>query len=133
MARILLVEDFAEIRRLIAALLTSHGHTVVGEVDRGDEVLAAVRASEPEVVLLDISLPRRNGLDVLVDLCAAAPAVVSIMLSSHDDPYYINEARRRGAVDFVVKNDAPERLIRAIADGLATQDDGAPGTGVGSP
>lgn len=119
MARILLVEDSAELRESLVLWLTSVGHVVVAEVDHGDEVLAAVLSTEPDVVLLDICLPGRSGLDVLPELCTAAPKVITIMLSSHCDPSYVDAARHRGATDYVVKQEATQQLARAIAGALA--------------
>ena len=119
--RVLIVEDHTIVRAGVRALL--HGHEdiqVVAEASDGREALEVIGAHRPEVVLLDISMPELNGLEVVARVSRDYPSVRVIMLSMHQDEEYVIRALRAGASGYVAKTAGFEELhtaIRAVARG----------------
>ncbi|HEV8632380.1 MAG TPA: response regulator transcription factor [Thermoanaerobaculia bacterium] len=115
MIRVCLVEDHTLVRQGIRTLLELAGDMeVVGEASDGEEALALVRASRPEVMLLDVRLPGRNGLEVLRELAAAGEAPPTIVLTTYDDDALALEAVHAGARGFLLKDVSLEELASAI-------------------
>ncbi len=85
---------------------------MVGEVFDGNDVLAAVAASKPDVILLDLSLPGRSGLDLLPAL-SALPVLV-VVVTAHADESYVQRALEQGAHGYVLKRDPARELVEAI-------------------
>ncbi|GAB3442740.1 response regulator transcription factor [Phycicoccus ginsengisoli] len=115
MTTLLLAEDQVMMREALATLLDLEPDlSVVGHVGRGDEVLAAVRELGPDVVLLDIEMPGRSGLDVAADLHAAAPEVRVVVVTTFGRPGYLRRALDAGVRGFVVKDGPVEGLADAV-------------------
>jgi two-component system response regulator NreC len=116
---VVLVDDHAIVRSGVRRMLTETGEfEVVGEAADADEAVRAVRRHQPDVVVLDIGLKTKSGLDVLPDIRALGPRVV--ILSMQDEPAYARQAFERGAQGYVLKDAADEELaaaIRAVLDG----------------
>ncbi len=108
--RVLLVEDHAEFRSVLRKLLEPE-FAVVAELIDGQNVLAAVKEFRPDIVLLDITLPGKNGFEVLDELRIAFPYLRVVFLTTYRDPLYVQEAFRRGATSFVWKGSAASELI----------------------
>ena len=117
---ILIAEDQGMMRSALAGLLDLEDDmSVVATVGRGDEVLAAVRRVEPDVVLLDIELPGRSGLDLIGDLVPAAPGCAVIVVTTFGRPGYLKRALESGAKGFLVKDDPVDELAASIRRVLA--------------
>ncbi|HYO34621.1 MAG TPA: response regulator transcription factor [Geodermatophilus sp.] len=121
MIRVLVAEDQSMVRGALRALLElEEDITVVAEVGRGDQVLAAARAHAPDVALLDIEMPGRDGLEAARELAAELPAVRAVVLTTFGRPGFLRRAMEVGAAGFLVK-DAPvaelARAIRAVVAG----------------
>jgi two-component system, NarL family, response regulator DesR len=117
---ILIAEDQGMMRSALASLLDLEDDmSVVATVGRGDEVLAAVRQAEPDVVLLDIELPGRSGLDLIGDLVRAAPRCAVIVVTTFGRPGYLKRALESGAKGFLVKDDPVDQLAASIRRVLA--------------
>ncbi len=115
MIRVLLAEDQAMVRGALAALLgLEEDIAIVGEVARGDEVLAAAEVARPDVALLDIEMPGASGLDVAAELHARLPACRVIMLTTFGRPGYLRRAMESGVVGFLVKDAPAAQLAAAI-------------------
>lgn len=98
--RILIVDDSPVVRMgLMALLATEEGLEVVGEAGDGDQALELAEQLTPDVVLLDVRMPRRDGVSVIVDLAATATV---IMMTFTDEAHVIQEALRRGASGYLV-------------------------------
>ncbi|KRF05899.1 two-component system response regulator [Nocardioides sp. Soil777] len=128
MIRLLLADDQALVRGALAALLDLETDlTVVAQVGRGDEVLAAARESGAEVCLLDIEMPGLTGLEVAEQLRAELPGVRSLIVTTFGRPGYVRRALDAGAAGFVVK-DTPAReladAVRRVHAGLRVVDPG---------
>lgn len=110
--RILLVDDHAIVRAGLKRLLEDEFRgVVIDEAGNTDEAARAVEANTPDVVILDISLPGRSGLDLLPELKGKTRVIV---LSSFDDPQFAVRSIRDGASAFLTKERAPRELIEAV-------------------
>lgn len=114
---ILIAEDQGMMRSALASLLALEPDLrVVAEVGRGDEVIAAATAARPDVVLLDIELPGRTGLDVIEELLQAVPGTRVVVVTTFGRPGYLSRAMAAGARGFLVKDDPVEQLAASIRD-----------------
>jgi DNA-binding NarL/FixJ family response regulator len=113
--RVLICDDHALVRAGIAKLLEAEGGiSVVGEAAGGDEAIEMTRELAPEVVLLDVVMPGRSGIDVLPDLLAVGTGTRVLVLSMQDDPAYVREAFAAGANGYLLKEAADAELVQAI-------------------
>ncbi len=113
--RALLAEDQAMVRGALAALLTLEGDIeIVAEVGRGDEVVAAALANQPQVALLDIEMPGMDGLTAAAELRKQLPACKVIILTTFGRPGYLRRAMESGAVGFLLKDSPSTQLAVAI-------------------
>ncbi len=120
MIRILIAEDQAMVREAIAGLLDLEDDLeVVAQVGRGDEVLAAVEACDPDVALLDIEMPGANGLEVLLLLAVLRPAPKILILTTFGRPGYLRRAMEGGASGFLLKDAPIAELSSAIRRAMA--------------
>jgi two-component system response regulator DesR len=118
--RILIAEDQAMVREAIAGLLDLEDDLeVVAQVGRGDEVLAAVEACDPDVALLDIEMPGANGLEVLLLLAALRAAPKILILTTFGRPGYLRRAMEGGASGFLLKDAPIAELSSAIRRAMA--------------
>ena len=113
--RILLVEDQTLVREGLRSLLAfAKDLEVAGEAGDGEEALFAIPRIRPDVVLLDIRLPKKNGLEVLQELSRAGALPPTIILTTFDDDALLFEALRAGARGFLLKDVTFEQLTSAI-------------------
>ena len=116
---VLIVDDHAAFRALARELLQADGYEVVGEASDGQTGLEAVRALDPDVVLLDVRLPDMDGFDLADRLAARGCPSAIVVTSSSDDPLYPARATSCGALGFVAKHDvcgpALDRLLASAA------------------
>ncbi len=113
--RLLLADDQALVRGALAALLNLEADlTVVAEVERGDQVLAAVAEHPVDVALLDIEMPGLNGIEVAAQLQADQPEVRSLIVTTFGRPGYLRRAIDAGASGFVVKDTPATELADAV-------------------
>lgn len=121
MIRIVLVDDQTLVRQGIRSLLELAGDiTIVAEASDGDEGLIVIARERPDVVLLDVRMPKKNGLDVLRALKDAGTLLPVILLTTFDDDEALFEAVRAGAKGYLLKDVSLEQLteaIRAVAAG----------------
>lgn len=122
-ARLLVVDDEPLVRAGIVSILTTDpALSVVAEAGDGHEALDAARRHALDLVLLDIRMPRLDGLRTLEQLRGELPELPVAMLTTFADEDYVAEAAAHGAMGFLLKSDAPRELITAalaIADGGA--------------
>ncbi|WP_067719556.1 response regulator transcription factor [Nocardia yamanashiensis] len=115
MIKLLLADDQALVRGALAALLSLEPDLeIVAEVGRGDEVLAAVERSTPDVALLDVEMPGMDGISAAAELHAKFPAVRILMVTTFGRPGYLRRAIDAGASGFVVKDTPARELADAV-------------------
>lgn len=113
--RIALVEDQRLIRDLLVTVLSrERGFEVVAQAGTGKEAIAAADAVDPDVFVVDISLPDLDGLQVARALRKARPKLPILALSVHEEPYFVRQMLGAGADGYVVKSGAMEELVQAI-------------------
>ena len=123
MIRVLLVDDHALVRAGFRLILDAEdGVEVVGEAGDGAEAILAVERLHPDVVLMDIQMPRMDGLEATRRIVQLAATTRVIILTTFERDDYIYEALRAGASGFLLKNAPPDELVhavRVVADGDA--------------
>lgn len=113
--RVLICDDHPMVRRGLREIVTEQtAMTVVGEASHAAEIVDLVRKTECDVVLLDITMPGRNGLEALKDIKLERPDMPVLMLSIHPEDQYAIRALKCGAAGYLTKESAPEELVRAI-------------------
>ena len=119
MARVLVVDDAAFMRKMVGDALAKGGHEVVGEAGNGLEAVAQYQALKPEVTTLDITMPEKDGLAALKEIIALDPGARVVMCSALGQESKVLESIKAGARDFVVKPFQPDRVIEAVGKALA--------------
>ena len=119
--RVIIADDHTVVRQGIRGVLEEvDGLEVVAEAGDGEEALALVIELAPDVVVLDVTMPGKTGLEVARELREGEQDVRILILSMHDDPEYVLQAVRAGADGYVLKDVAPAELrdaVRAVHDG----------------
>lgn len=115
MIKILIADDHAVVRQGLRNIVGGDSQMeIVGEARSGAELLNLLRETAVDVVVLDISMPGRNGLETLKDLKRTNPALPVIILSIHPEDQYAVRAFKAGASGYMTKESAPEELVEAI-------------------
>ncbi|KXK04237.1 MAG: LuxR family transcriptional regulator [Acidobacteria bacterium OLB17] len=124
--RVLLAEDHRTVREGVKLLVNAQPDMeVVGEADDGEQALIAADQLRPDIIIMDISMPRMNGLKATKKLRTKYPDIKLLTLSRHTDDGYLQQLVAAGANGYVLKQSAPNHLISAIrevADGNAYLD-----------
>lgn len=122
--RVMLADDHPIIRSGIRLLLEQAPDiAVVGETDRGSEVVTLVEKLHPDVLLLDMEMPGKSGVDVAKELQASGAAVRVLVLSAYDDDEYIASLLATGAAGYLTKEEALNTIVDAVR-GVARGEDG---------
>ncbi len=115
MIRILIADDHAILRRGLREILVGEFRgAIFGEAGNAQEVLTAVRTQAWDLVILDITMPGRSGLDLLRDLKQLRPDLPVLVLSMHPEGQYAKRVLRSGAAGYMNKETAPKELVTAI-------------------
>ena len=113
--RVLIADDHAIFRAGLRALLEESGEfAVVAEAGNGEDALKAAREQEIDIVLLDLSMPRQGGMDILQRLKLARPGLGVLILSTFPEEQYALNMLRAGASGYLNKEAAPEQVISAL-------------------
>ncbi|MGB0128369.1 MAG: response regulator transcription factor [Rhodocyclaceae bacterium] len=113
--RVLIADDHAIIRQGLKQILSETSDLVVaGEASNGIEVMRLVRDGLGDIVLMDVSMPDRNGIDALKLIKKEFPRLPVLVLSMHPEEHYAVRALKAGAAGYVTKQSAPESLVNAI-------------------
>lgn len=115
MIRILIADDHPIVRNGLKQLISEHEDMqVIGEVTDGDELFAWLRQELPDVVLCDMSMPGRSGIDLIKTVKAQWPSLPLLVLSVHEDDMYAVRTIKAGAMGYVTKASPSEQLLAAI-------------------
>ena len=120
MTRILLVDDSEQVRRSMRSVLADQiAEATFGEAGDAAEALAAVSGAPWDLVLLDLSLPDRNGFDALRDMRRQWPALAVVVMSFNREAEYAAAARAAGAAGYVAKGSSADVIAATVRDALA--------------
>jgi two-component system chemotaxis response regulator CheY len=119
MARILVVDDAAFMRKMVSDALIKGGHEVVGEAGNGSEAITRFQELKPEVMTLDITMPEKDGLAALKEIIELDPGARVVMCSALGQESKVLESIKLGAKDFVVKPFQADRVLEAVGKALA--------------
>jgi two-component system response regulator NreC len=112
--RIVLADDHVLVRQGLKSLLEREGFQVVAEACDGQEAVSHVQSLQPDLAVMDISMPTLNGLDAARQMTRACPKTKTILLTQHDEPQYVSEALDAGVKGYVLKNQVANDLLLAI-------------------
>ncbi len=114
---IIVADDHKLFRNGIEALLEDDERFhVIGGIDNRKALFELLEEHEPDIVLLDISLPNESGLDILTDIQDQFPDIKCIMLTMHQEINYVKESLRKGAYGYLLKDSGEQELKKAILD-----------------
>ena len=113
--RILIAEDHKTVRAGLKMIIDAEADMkVVGEADNGREAIRLARELQPDVVLMDISMPQINGLEAALQLRTAAPDIKILTLTRYTDKAYLQELLQAGIVGYVLKQSESDEMLRGI-------------------
>lgn len=115
--RILIADDHALVRKGLITLITSEsGFEVVGEAADGIEVVQKARSLKPDVILLDMIMPRQNGLEAIEQIKCENPEARILVITSFGEDQMLFPAIKAGALGYLLKDSSPQQLLQAIYD-----------------
>ena len=115
MIKVLLADDHSIVRAGLRRIVEESGDMqVVAEADDGREAIELVKKSDPDVAVIDISMPGLDGLEVIGQLQILHPTLPILVLTMHEEGQYVVRAIQAGAMGYLTKQSAPEQLVKAI-------------------
>ena len=112
--KILLVDDAAFMRMMIKDILVKNGFSVCGEGQDGNEAIEKYKALQPDLVIMDITMPNMDGLAALKEIRKEYPNAKVVMCSAMGQESYVVEAIKSGASDFIVKPFQADRIVSTV-------------------
>jgi len=122
MARILVADDASFMRQMIREILEAEGHEVVAEASDGVEAIDQFKTHHPDLVTMDIVMPRRSGIDAVKGILELDAGARVVMCSALGQETLVTEALEAGAKDFIVKPFKPAAVIKTLAKVLEKED-----------
>jgi DNA-binding NarL/FixJ family response regulator len=115
MIRIVVVDDHPLMRKgLVLSLEAESDITVCGQASNAEDALGVVESQNPDLVIVDISLPGMSGLELIKQVHAIRPGMKTLVVSRHDEALYAERAIRAGAKGYVMKLEAPDVMVKAV-------------------
>ena len=115
MARVLIADDASFMRQMIREIIEPEGHEVVGEATNGIEAVEQYEELHPDLVTMDIVMPKRSGIDAVKGILANHPDAAVVMCSALGQETLVMEALQAGARDFIVKPFKPDSVISTLS------------------
>jgi len=112
--RVMVVDDALFMRSMLKDIITRGGHEVVVEVENGDAAPVRYRELQPDLVTMDIVMPRKSGIEALQEIMAVDPQACVIMVSALGQDALVHEAVAAGAKDFIVKPFREDKVLATI-------------------
>ena len=112
--KILIVDDAAFMRMMIKDILKKNGYENIIEASDGELAVQMYKADKPDLVIMDITMPNKNGLEALKEIKELDPAAKIVMCSAMGQESMVVEAIRNGAKDFIVKPFKADRIIKTV-------------------
>jgi len=121
-SRILLVDDHPLVRERLAEIINREKDLVVcGDAEDRHQALQAIKSSSPDLVIVDITLKSSDGVELIRDIHARWPALLTLVVSMHDESLYAERALRTGARGYITKQEATRNILSAIRRVLSGQ------------
>jgi len=120
--RVLIVDDHPLTQQALASLLTQHGFEVAGQAENGEEAIRLANELQPDLILLDLSMPGMSGLEALPELRRGAPGSEVVVLTASGTEENLLRAIRGGAAGYLLKTEPPQRIVeflRGVVNGEA--------------
>ena len=114
MARVLIADDASFMRQMIREIIEPEGYEVVGEATNGIEAVELYNELQPDLVTMDIVMPKRSGIDAVKAILAEQPTACVVMCSALGQETLVMEALQAGARDFIVKPFKPDSVISTL-------------------
>ena len=111
---ILICDDAAFMRMMIKDILTKNGYNIAGEAENGKVAVDKYAETKPDLVMMDITMPEKDGIQALKEIRAKDPSASVIMCSAMGQQAMVIEAIQNGARDFIVKPFAADRILEAV-------------------
>lgn len=122
--RVMHADDVESLRALVRVALEQHGpFVVVAEAENGAEAVELARRFKPDLILLDVAMPVRSGIEALPELVVASPGSKVVVLSSHEEEGLAGRALAAGATAYLAKGLDPEMLAHQLAGIMSATDD----------
>lgn len=116
MPRVLIVDDHAFIRRGVQTILHPHSEwELCGEADNGNDAIRMAEELKPDVIIMDLSMPGLNGIEATRAIRKTQPGVKIVLLTLHESAELVRSAFRAGARGYLLKTDAEQELVKALA------------------
>jgi two-component system chemotaxis response regulator CheY len=119
MIRMIVADDAPFIREIVRHVAESNDIDLVGEANDGNEAVALVKKIRPDVVLLDIIMPNKSGIEAAKEISAFDPSIKLIAFSTADQDVLVTRALEAGCVSYIVKPFKSEDLVKAIRESVA--------------
>ncbi len=120
--KIFIVDDHPVFREGLVGLIKREADlTVCGEADTAGQALTDVERLNPDLMLVDIGLPGRSGLELIKDLRALRPEFAVLVISMHDETLYAERVLRAGGRGYIMKQEGPQKILRAVRQALDGQ------------
>jgi DNA-binding NarL/FixJ family response regulator len=114
--RVLIAEDEEHIRRVLRAIVTALGAELVGEASDGEQAVALAAQKKPDVVILDINMPKVTGDQALQRILQGDPAVIAVMMTAQDTIDAVRACLETGARDYILKSNRAEEIFRLLRE-----------------
>ena len=112
--RVMVVDDALFMRNILKDIFVRHGYEVVAEAENGDTALQLYQESKPDLVTMDIVMPKKSGIEALQEIMAADPEAHVVMVSALGQDTLVLEAVEAGARDFIVKPFKEDKVLETV-------------------
>jgi len=112
--KVLIVDDQRSIRNMLTSIIGTLGGEVVGEAENGEEAVAKCAALQPDMILMDITMPKMDGIEALKHIMTTRPDTLVIMLTSHNTAEIVQECIAYGAKNFLLKSNSINVLCEEL-------------------
>jgi two-component system chemotaxis response regulator CheY len=122
-ARVLIADDASFMRQMIREIIEPEGYEVVGEATDGVEAVEQYQQLHPDIVTMDIVMPKRSGIDAVRGILEKSPGACVVMCSALGQETLVMEALQAGAKDFIVKPFKPDNVLATLRKALEKSED----------
>ena len=117
---VLIADDIPYVRKTLKQILQNRGYRVVGEAENGDEAVRLYFETRPDLVVMDLVMPRMNGIDATRVILKRDPEAIIVILTAMTQENLVTEAIQAGAKDFVIKPFQTDVVMRVLEDSLSS-------------